>query len=171
VLAHLGSRGHPAVRAEDFLPLPCGHPLCYSLAFYLCPAQGPPVSVAGLLKAEDLLDCVANRGLFGSQAEEFHRLRDLIYGLWSGPSGSAPQAEAVMNMIRGLLRELSAGGRFDPRRAFRLTERRVKSIFIHAFQDADTFDLARVRKCCYAYPQADGRLVPACVHNVLGRTS
>ncbi len=50
-----------------------------------------------------------------------------------------------------------------------LTERRVKSIFIHAFQDADTFDLARVRRCCNAYPQADGKFIPACMHNVLRR--
>jgi 7,8-dihydro-6-hydroxymethylpterin dimethyltransferase len=47
----------------------------------------------------------------------------------------------------------------------------VKSIFIHAFQDADTFDLARVRRCCNAYAQPDGKLIPACVHNVLGRRS
>ena len=52
---------------------------------------------------------------------------------------------------------------------FTLFERRVKSVFIHAFQDAETFDLARVRRCCQAYPQPDGSLVPACVRNVLRR--
>ena len=44
-----------------------------------------------------------------------------------------------------------------------------KSIFIHAFQDAETFDLARARRCCNAYPQPDGSLMPACVYNVLRR--
>jgi hypothetical protein len=51
------------------------------------------------------------------------------------------------------------------------TQRRLKSIFIHAFQDAETFNLARVRRCCNAYPQADGRLIPVCVHNLRGRES
>jgi len=61
--------------------------------------------------------------------------------------------------------------RFDPRTAFGLAERRVKSIFIHAFQDAATFDLARIRRCCQAYPQPDGRFVPACAQNVRRRRS
>ena len=50
-----------------------------------------------------------------------------------------------------------------------VAERRIKSIFIHAFQDVETFDLSRVRRCCQAYPQPDGRLIPICVHNVLRR--
>jgi uncharacterized radical SAM superfamily Fe-S cluster-containing enzyme len=59
-------------------------------------------------------------------------------------------------------------GCFDARTMFTTTERRIKSIFIHAFQDAGTFDLDRARRCCQAYPQPDGRLLPACVRNVLG---
>jgi uncharacterized radical SAM superfamily Fe-S cluster-containing enzyme len=73
-----------------------------------------------------------------------------------------------MKTLRGILDEMTSR-RFDPRQAFSITERRIKSIFIHAFQDVETFDLARVRRCCNGYAQPDGRLVPACVHNVMGR--
>jgi uncharacterized radical SAM superfamily Fe-S cluster-containing enzyme len=66
-------------------------------------------------------------------------------------------AEAVIETLRGVLREIS-GKALDARDAFTLAERRVKSIFIHAFQDADTFDLARVRRRCNAYPQPDGEV-------------
>ena len=93
-------------------------------------------------------------------------MKDMIYELWSGPAGAAPDGEAVMRTLRGILDEMAAGGSIAARR-LRCTERRVKSIFIHAFQDAETFDLARVRRCCNAYPQPDGRLMPACVRNVL----
>ena len=50
-----------------------------------------------------------------------------------------------------------------------LAERSVKVIFIHAFMDAETFDLVRAAKCCTHYPQPDGLMIPACVHNVLRR--
>jgi hypothetical protein len=215
VIDLLGASGHPAVRREDFVPLPCSHPLCFSLAYYLqlgeeggvksgtlpsprhtsitstspsvreaSPILPPFFSLSRLIDAPTLLDGLANRTIFGLEAEEFERLRGLVYELWSGPVASAPDAEAVMRTLSAILRELSQpccpstplgpdsigmSNRFDARQVFRVAERRVKSVFIHAFQDADTFDLARVRRCCNAYPQADGSLIPSCVYNVLRR--
>jgi 7,8-dihydro-6-hydroxymethylpterin dimethyltransferase len=163
----LASAGIPQVRAEDFLPLPCSHPLCFSLAFYLMLEGGDMIALGKLLDASKWLDMLANRTVFGLDADEQQRIKDLIYDLWSGPVGAAPDSAAVMQTLRNILDEMAAK-QFNPRRAFSITERRIKSIFIHAFQDADTFDLARVRRCCNAYPQPDGRLAPACVHNVLG---
>lgn len=161
---------HPALEAQDFQPLPCSHPLCFSLAFYLQLQDGPPVSLGRLLDTPSYLDSIANRGLFGLDAQEFDRLRDMVYQLWSGPTGAAPDTRSVLTTLTGILRDLSGQCNcFDPRKAFAATERHINSIFIHAFQDAATFDLARVRRCCNAYPQPDGSLIPACVHNVLGR--
>lgn len=168
VIRLLGEAGHPAVSAEDFVPLPCSHPLCFNLAFYLMVEGGRPVSMNQLAGAGTLMDLVTNRTIFGLDAEEHERLQAMIYELWSGPAGAAPDSEAVMKTLRDILNEMSRF-RFDPREAFTAAERRAKSIFIHAFQDAETFDLARARRCCTAYPQADGSLVPACVHNVLRR--
>lgn len=168
VIDALGRAGHPAVSADDFAPLPCSHPLCFSLAFYLTLDGGGAVALNQLLKADELMDSVSNRAIFGLDAQEYERLQAMVYDLWSAPAGAVPQADAVMTTLRRILRELSCGC-FDARRTFALAERRVKSIFIHAFQDADTFDLARVRRCCNAYPQPDGTSMPACVFNVLRR--
>ncbi len=164
----LGRAGHPAVSEDDFLPLPCSHPLCFSLAFYLMLDSGGAIAINSLVDAGTAMDSMANRVVFGLDSEENERLKELIYELWSGPSGTTPDSEAVMKTLRGVLKEISCA-RFDPRKAFTIMERRAKSIFIHAFQDADTFDLARIRRCCQAYPQADGRLMPACAYNVLRR--
>jgi uncharacterized radical SAM superfamily Fe-S cluster-containing enzyme len=170
VVRLLGDTANPAVRSEDFVPLPCSHPLCFSLAFYLKLDDGGAASIAGMLDAPNLLDAIANRTVFGLDEQEFDRLREMVYDLWSGPVGAAPDGQAVMSTLSGIMREISCRTEcFDPRRAFGMAERRIKSIFIHAFQDADTFDLARVRRCCNAYPQADGKLIPACIHNVMGR--
>ena len=130
--------------------------------------DGSPLSISRVVEADQMLDAVSNRVFFGLDASDQDRLQQLVYDLWSGPKASAPDSEAALRTIRGILRRTTRGP-FSARAAFSAAERRVKSIFIHAFQDADTFDLARVRRCCNAYPQPDGRLIPACVHNVMGR--
>jgi uncharacterized radical SAM superfamily Fe-S cluster-containing enzyme len=168
VVRMLGAAGIPEIRGEDFLPLPCSHPLCFSLAFYLMLDGGGMISLSRLLDAPRFLDAVANRTVFGLDEQEHQQMKDVIYDVWSGPVGAAPDGDAVMRTLRKILDEL-ADGRFDPRQVFAATERRVKSIFLHAFQDAETFDLARIRRCCNAYPQPDGKFLPVCVRNVLRR--
>ena len=171
VIHLLGKADHPAVKVEDFVPLPCSHPFCFSLAFYLMLDSGGIVSISRLTDAATLMDSLSNRVIFGLDPDEHERLKQMIYDLWSGPSGAVPESKAVLETLRNILKKMSqtSRGSFDPREAFTLAERKVKSIFIHAFQDAETFDLARVRRCCQAYPQPDGKLIPACVHNVLRR--
>jgi hypothetical protein len=174
IIRSLGAAGHQAVSAEDFVPLPCSHPLCFSLALYLMTDSGA-VSVNRLVRADRMLDLMANQLFFGLDPDEHARLKEAVYDIWSAPAATVPDSEAALAALRRALRELSSADLsssrlpFDPRKAFALGERRVKSIFIHAFQDEETFDLARTRRCCNAYPQPDGRLIPACVHNVLSR--
>jgi hypothetical protein len=118
------------------------------------------------------MDSLSNRVFYGLESGEHEKLKQMIYDLWSGPLGAIPDSQAILSTLRNILREMSNSstcGSFDAREVFTLAERKVKSIFIHSFQDGETFDLARVRRCCQAYPQPDGRLIPACVHNVLGR--
>ena len=159
-----------AVGKADFAPLPCSHPLCFSLAYYLICDDGSVVSLNQLLGASWVMDTLANRAIFGLDEDEHEKVKDMIYQLWSAPAATAPDNESVMKTLRSILDRL-AGVQFDPQRAFAVGERRIKSIFIHAFQDADTFDLDRVRRCCNAYPQPDGKMVPVCVHNVLRRNT
>jgi uncharacterized radical SAM superfamily Fe-S cluster-containing enzyme len=170
IVRRIGEAGHPGIATKDFVPLPCSHPLCFSLAFYLMTADGDAVSLSRLTDASTMLDCLSNRVFFGLDVDEHEKLKQLVYDLWSGPSALAPDSAAVLQSLRQILRsisEASTEGGFDPRKVFEAAERSVKSIFIHAFQDVDTFDMSRIRRCCQAYPQRDGRLIPACVRNVL----
>ena len=166
----LGMAGHAAVAQSDFVPLPCSHPLCFSLAFFLMLDNGGVISISRLTDAATLMDSLSNRVIFGLDSGEYERLKQMIYDLWSGPSGVLPDREVILTTLRNILKKMSRSfSSFDPREAFTLVERKVKSIFIHSFQDAETFDMARIRRCCQAYPQPDGRLIPACVNNVLRR--
>ncbi len=172
IIRLLSEAGHPAVKAGDFIPLPCSHPLCFSLAFFLMLDRGGGVSVSRLTDAGTLIDSLSNRVIFGLESGEYEKLKQMVYDLWSGPLGAVPDGEAILATLRSILRKMTSSTSccsFDAREAFTLAERKVKSIFIHSFQDAETFDMARIRRCCQAYPQPDGRLIPACVHNVLRR--
>lgn len=164
----LGAIKDDRINASDFAPLPCSHPLCFSLAYYLMLDDGNTMSLNQLVDASKMMDSLANRTVFGLDVDDQEPLRDMVYEIWSGPAGVAPDSKAVMTTLRSLIDEMSCSC-FDPRKAFTIAERHIKSIFIHAFQDVNNFDLSRVRRCCQAYPQPDGKLIPACVHNVIGR--
>lgn len=170
VLGTLDLTGNGRVKASDFVPLPCSHPLCFRLAYYLMLDNGDSISLNKLVDSFRMMDTLANRTVFGLDSREYEELKDLVYEMWSGPCGCAPDSEKVMITLRSILDEISRTG-FEPRKAFTIAQRRIKSIFIHSFQDAGNFDLSRVRRCCQAYPQVDGRLMPICVHNIFGRKS
>ena len=170
IIKLLDGTNNGRVNASDFVPLPCSHPLCFSLAYYLVLDNGDAVSLNRLVDASKMLGSLANRTIFGLDSEEYNRLKDMVYEMWSGPSGSAPDSDVVMKTLRNILDEISSS-RFEPRRTFAVAERHIKSIFIHAFQDVENFDLSRVRRCYQAYPLTDGKLMPACVYNVLHRNA
>lgn len=168
IIRLLDKAGNNRIKASDFAPLPCSHPLCFSLAYYLMHEGGNSVSLNQLIEPSQLMDTLANKTIFGLDDQESERMKDMIYQLWSGSSDTAPCACTVMKTLRTILDQMNRSG-FQPRQAFMLGQKHIKSIFIHAFQDAGCFDLSRVRRCCQGYAQPDGRIIPACVHNVLGR--
>ena len=157
------------VSAEDFSPLPCSHPACFSLAFYLRVEDDRFVSIKQMVEAGRYLDMIQNRALFGTDPESLEHVRQAVYDLWSGPSALAPDGEKALSAVRRLLDSISCGSGFRASNVASAVDRSVKSIFIHHFMDRDTFDLSRARKCCNVYPLADGRLMPACVYNCLRR--
>jgi hypothetical protein len=170
VLRALAGAAGGTVSAEDFSPLPCSHPACFALAFYLEVEDKGYRPIKPMIDAARYLDLIQNRALFGTDADSFARITDAVYDLWSGPAALSPDSQKALAAIRRLLAEAAKGG-YSPRQAVAVAERSVKSIFIHQFMDPDTFDLSRARKCCQVYPQPDGRFIPACVRNCLRKES
>jgi len=163
-----GTRGG-RIRAADFSPLPCSHPACFSLAYYLRLDGGAFLPVKGLVDIDRYLDMIQNRALFGTDAEGLAAAKAAVYDLWSGPTALAPDSRKALSAVKRLLAAVTCCGGSRGREAVVAAERSIKSIFIHAFMDAYTFDIARARKCCNVYPAPDGRLLPACVRNVVRR--
>jgi len=169
VISALNDAGSGAVCPEDFSPLPCSHPACFSLAFYLKIEDNRYAPIKQMVDAERYMDLIQNRAILGTDGESFRLITDAVYDLWSGPAALSPDSERALTAVRKLVAAVTAGGGYSPRRALDVAERSVKSIFIHQFMDPDTFDLSRARKCCQVYPQLDGRMIPACIQNCLRR--
>ena len=171
IIDKLELHGKLRVGRRHFIPLPCSHPQCFSLAYYLKLNSGAFISITDFTDIAGSLDAMSNRVVFGLDPSEHSKLKEMIYDLWSGPAAMVPESEQVLKTLKNILQSFPSSQQgcncFNPRKAFGMMERRVKSVFIHAFQDADTFDLERARRCCHAYPQSDGTLVPACVRNVM----
>jgi uncharacterized radical SAM superfamily Fe-S cluster-containing enzyme len=51
----------------------------------------------------------------------------------------------------------------------RLAESSVRTIYVHAHMDEDTFDCSRAMLCPDLVPTGAGRLVPACTYNLFYR--
>jgi uncharacterized radical SAM superfamily Fe-S cluster-containing enzyme len=168
VIGALKGAGQGTISADDFSPLPCSHPACFSLAFYLKMEDKRYKPIKQMVNAERYLDLIQNRAIFGTDAESFQCVTDAVYDLWSGPAALSPDSRKALDAIRKLLASVTCNGGYSPGKAIGVAERAVKSIFIHQFMDPETFDLSRARKCCQVYPQLDGRMIPVCVRNCYG---
>lgn len=144
-------------RADDFLPLPCAHPNCHSLA-YAYRAGGHVLPLARFIDARKHLDLLAN-GITFTRA----RARELIerylgrMGCCGGNCGPAEDAnpQAGDFFLRALAEQLS------PSDVFRIT--------ITSFLDAYNFDVRRLMKCCIHHVLPSGHVIPFCAYNVLYR--
>jgi len=157
------------VTAGDFNPLPCCHPACFALAYYLKLDDGEFLGLKDFLGRENYLELIANRTLPGLDAAGYGMIRERIYDFWSA-ADSSNNNERVLQRLRAILLELAATP-FTPKRAFELGSTSMKGVFIHHFMDRDTFDLGRLMQCCNHYPQADGRLMPICAQNNIPRSN
>jgi uncharacterized radical SAM superfamily Fe-S cluster-containing enzyme len=193
VIAALAGAGNGTVSAHDFSPLPCSHPACFALAFYLKTEGNRFLPIRQMVSEQRYLELIHNRAIFGTDAQSFGLIVDSVYDLWSGAVAPLPRptlnpdatacapgsacactqfpSDYALKSIKHLMNLATEDGGYTPRKAMAAGERSVKSLFIHQFMDRDSFDLARARKCCQVYPQPDGRLMPACVYNCLKRSS
>jgi uncharacterized radical SAM superfamily Fe-S cluster-containing enzyme len=169
VVKLLAQASSGVMKEADFSPLPCSHPTCFALTYLLKTATGKMVPLPSVVNTDDYLDIIKNQALFGTDLDNLQRVKDALYSLWSS-DGIIPDREAVLKTVKEILNDLNRiDNNASHKELLNMGTRHVKSIFIHQFMDRATFDLSRAIKCCNHYPQIDGRLLPACVRNNLGR--
>ena len=144
----------PAVRPSVVLPV------CYLLKSGRIPAAAVHAfRPAGRRSG----DCWPIRTCFGPHiAEDF--FTDAINELYA--DGQTDH----LATLRGLVERLYPPGRaIDDFQRQRLAEQSVRTIYLHAHMDEDTFDCSRAMLCPDLVPAEPGRWIPACTYNLFYR--
>jgi uncharacterized radical SAM superfamily Fe-S cluster-containing enzyme len=173
VIHGLESQTDGLLHRDDFLPLPCAHPNCHSIAYVFRSESSGYVPVTRFFDAKKHFDILANGITFTRS-----RARDLIMqylgrngcGCEGGCAPAAPSGDLVQ--LAGL--PTPPGGAagmefFGKILAEELGARDLFRITITSFLDAYNFDVRRVMKCCTHHVLPSGHLVPFCAYNVLYR--
>ncbi len=158
------------IKKGDFLPIPCSHPSCYTACYLLKLDNGKFVPLTHFGDVSTYLNMVANRGIIdaGGDDKAEKLVQDAIYNLWSAQSVTVDSA-MVLQSLKAVLNEFQKHKQFKQHELWRLSEARVKAIFIHAFMDEYDWEVSRIRKCCTHYALPDGRLMPGCSYNNVHR--
>jgi 7,8-dihydro-6-hydroxymethylpterin dimethyltransferase len=156
------------VAREDFIPLPCSHPLCVSLTYLLKMDDGSYLPFARFVDLKKHLDLFQQTATLEPNEHTENALQEAIHDLWSA-SGEIPDSQKIIKALRRALLEMFPGRNISRQELIRLAERQAKTIFIHHYMDRHDFDLERLMKCCHHYPQIDGRIIPACGFNMFYR--
>jgi uncharacterized radical SAM superfamily Fe-S cluster-containing enzyme len=153
---------------RDFVPSPLAHPHCYSICYVLLIEDGY-VPLTRLLSRQKLYELLDD-SLYIEPREKLEQVfRDMIDDLWANPN-RIPESEKVLKALKTLLREMFPSDRSlsIPERQ-KISERKVKAIYIHSHMDEENFDVSRIMKCCVGVPSPDGTNIPTCSYNVLYR--
>jgi uncharacterized radical SAM superfamily Fe-S cluster-containing enzyme len=145
------------IDANDFVPSPRAHPLCYQVAYLLLDPEGDPIPFARLIPPAELYACLGDTLYLEPTPRLEAALKDAIDRLWVAGE------ERPLRLLKRLLAD--AFGTNDLRAA----EKHVKAIYVHAHMDEEGFDVERLAACCDANCTPDGATVPVCAYNVLYR--
>jgi uncharacterized radical SAM superfamily Fe-S cluster-containing enzyme len=153
------------IRQSDFLPLPSAHPLCYGVNYLMTGRKGALHSFLEILDREIISRHLAQGYLLHPSSELEEELKFAINRLWA--EGKDP---ALLDTLKEMLRRvfprdkvLTTGER--QRRA----EGMVKTIYVHAHMDEDTYEIGRAIRCPDQVPVNAQRLVGACNYNLFYR--
>ncbi len=159
-------------RADDFMPLPCAHPNCHSLA-YAYRSGGKVVPLSRFIDARNHLEVLAN-GITFNRARA-RQLMEQYLGKSGCCAGGACGPDVPLATLgpradqqdEGL--ESLAGEFFTRALAEDLSPADVFRITITSFLDAYNFDVRRLMKCCIHHVLPSGHVIPFCAYNVLYR--
>lgn len=140
VLARIQSQSRNGVRSRDLIALPCSHPDCCSIGYFIKGKDGIYSGLASIVGEDALRD---NLSLFGntiSFSESLSAVRDALFGIMSETMTlSRPQ---LLDHLRTLCSacDLSFTSGF--------VGERVKRVTVKHFMDANTLIAERLEQCC-----------------------
>ena len=154
-----------SLRRDDFMPLPTAHPLCYGVTYLLLDAAHQPHPFSRLLGRQTLARHLAGGYLLHPTAQLELELREAIDRLWA-EGGNEPLLQAVKGMLRTLY---PSGETLTVHQRQQRAEQAVKTIYVHAHMDQDTWEAGRAMRCPDQVPVDAARMISACNYNLFYR--
>ncbi|MHA1959598.1 MAG: radical SAM protein [Candidatus Thorarchaeota archaeon] len=137
---------------NDFRPIPCPHPHCTAIS-YLLVDDKEVVPLTDLVNVDEYIDYAKNRTLVSEAVlmdEAFKKLFST-----SAVPGTQDNLEAFCDACGMAIPEVLG--------------KSVKTVAVHAFMDANTYQLERAQKCCIHVIRPDGKMIPFCNYNLFHR--
>ena len=150
------------LRPADFMPRPATHPLCYALC-YMVKAGEVFLPFLRMAPAEKIAPLLRDSYLVRLQDDDAF-FRDAIDNLYA--RGETENLAALRRLVEDLYPPGTALGEFERQR---LAESAIRTVYVHAHMDEDTFDCTRAMLCTDLVPAEPGRLIPACSYNLFYR--
>jgi len=147
---------------SDFLPRPSAHPLCY-LTTYLLKSEDRFIPFTRFAPRKEIAARMNDSYLLRVRDDDtwFRSLIDDLYA-----RGETDLLKALRRVVEAVYPHGRVLDRFERQRA---AESFVRTIYIHAHMDEDTFDCSRAMCCPDLVPSRPGSLVPACTYNLFYR--
>jgi len=153
------------IKIDHFVPLPTAHPLCYGVCYMLADLKGESFSLTDILGPDTLASHLSD-GYFLSPSDRLAEdLKEAINRLWSEGGN-----EKLLSILKTLLKKM-----YPSEEKLTLAERQqraemmIKTIYVHAHMDEDTFEIGRVIRCPDQVPVDANKLISACNYNLFYR--
>jgi uncharacterized radical SAM superfamily Fe-S cluster-containing enzyme len=153
VLRRIETQTAGRVRAHDLIALPCSHPDCCSIGYFLGDGHGAFRSLAAIVGEEDLKRSLSVFGNAIAFTDTLAQVRAALGGVMS-ESMTLSRPELVGH-LKTICTACDVGGfgemlrlAFVPGASARFVGERVKRVTIKHFMDADTLITERLEQCC-----------------------
>lgn len=168
IISAMDEQSGGLLRKSDFAPLPCSHPQCVSLTYLLRLNDGSYLPFPRFVNFRQHGNLLRSSATLPSTPQMHDTLHEVIHEVYARED-EIEHGPQILAALRRALDTMFPDRALDIKEAIRIGEGQAKSIFIHHYMDSHDFDLERLRKCCHHYPQADGRIMPACGFNLFHR--
>ncbi len=177
VLKRLGPQTDGKASAEDFIALPCSHPDCCAITYFVREDSGSYRSIPSMVGIERLK---ANLSVVGNRIAADDELWDALIGMLSETTTiTRPELiDYLLNICEAC--DLSVGGFIKDvgryllkgERAAELVALRTKRLSVKSFMDAWTMNIERLQQCCVHVGSVDGETdpvrIPFCARQLFG---
>lgn len=153
------------ISRDNFIPLPTAHPLCYGVCYLLTGPSGEILPLTEVFGQPTLSSHLSDGYLLKPSQKLQTDLKQAINRLWSEGGN-----ESKLKLLKDLLKKT-----YPPNKKYSVSERQrigetmIKTIYIHAHMDEDTYEIGRAIRCPDQVPVDNKKMIGACNYNLFYR--